>query len=1144
MLARPGFGVRVNATKANEFPIGVAAGAGTSGRNSYLLMKQGFSYLRGLVSGVLGVAATLWVIGLLARPDMSRPPPTFAADAIAAAEKARDVSFDPDGDLPTLHVNVDLSQGRAATWWPKGESPILAELVKEGTLPPVEQRTGPEPIVMRGVDGIGTYGGTWHRVAISNDDVSVINWRLSYTGLFRFSPFGNPIEPHLAKSVEISPDSRVATIHLRKGIRWSDGHPFTVDDILFWWEYDEMNSSVGDGAPPQYMRRGGTSGRMEKIDDHTLRVSFDVPYGQLLEMLASSSYLWVQNPKHYLSKYHPDLGDPEFIRGEMQAYQFPTPRALYTYMKHFQNPECPRLWPWVYRTYRSNPPQVFVRNPYYYVVDERGNQLPYIDRMQFAVRSSQTLPLSFINGDVSMQARHVRFENYTDLMSRHKEAGTRILHWYSGVRSNWVINPNLNRRVNPDEPDTKWKAQLLADKRFRQALSMAINRDAIIRAEYSNQVKPSQVAPGKESPFHNERLANAFVEYDPKRANAILDELGLTQRDIDGMRRFPDGSRMTFHLDYTAFTGGGPAQFVVDDWAEVGVRCIQREQARLLFYARKDAGDFDFNIWSSESDIFALLEPRYFVPHNTEAFYATKWGRWYMNGGFYDSDRVKELKNAEAPPKDHPMYRVYELYEQALGSTDLAEQQALFKQITDIGADNLWSISICEAPPQPVVVSADMRNVPANAIYAARSMTPGNAGIETYFFENPTDSPGAVAETKQAIRQITPRPRTGGPAVASAAPAGEDGEGASTGRVVGFLIRWTIVAVVVGLLALVALRHPFVIRRLALMVPTLLVISVIVFSIIQLPPGDYLTSRLIQLQETGDAAAMKEVEELRRMFHFDEPIWQQYFRWMGFRWFLSFDEADVGLLQGSMGRSMETSQTVNSMVGDRIMLTVLMSLGTILFTWALAIPIGVYSAVRQYSVSDYVLTLFGFVGMSVPGFLLALVLMSLAGLGTGLFSPHFAAQPEWDWPKVVDLLKHIWVPVLVLGVGGTAGMIRVMRANLLDELRKPYVTTARAKGVRPLKLLFKYPVRVALNPFVSGIGHLFPQLVSGGAIVSMVLALPMVGPLLLSALFTQDMYLAGSMLMVLSLLGVFGTLVSDLLLLWLDPRIRYEGGSR
>jgi ABC-type dipeptide/oligopeptide/nickel transport system permease component len=269
----------------------------------------------------------------------------------------------------------------------------------------------------------------------------------------------------------------------------------------------------------------------------------------------------------------------------------------------------------------------------------------------------------------------------------------------------------------------------------------------------------------------------------------------------------------------------------------------------------------------------------------------------------------------------------------------------------------------------------------------------------------------------------------------------------------------------------------------------------------------------------------------------------QYAHWMGLPWFVSFDPADTGLLQGNLGRSMSSGQPVNLVVGDRLLLTVLISLGTIAFTWVLAIPIGIYSAVRQYSVMDYILTFVGFLGMCVPPFLFALVLMALAGV-SGLHSAEYAGQPYWDAGKVVDLLKHLWVPIVVLGAGGTAAMIRIMRANLLDELNKPYVTTARAKGVSPLKLLMRYPVRIALNPFISGIGGLFPQLISGGAIVAMVLSLPTIGPLLLEALLLEDMYLAGSMLMILSLLGIVGTLVSDLLLLWLDPRIRFEGGTR
>jgi ABC-type dipeptide/oligopeptide/nickel transport system permease component len=246
---------------------------------------------------------------------------------------------------------------------------------------------------------------------------------------------------------------------------------------------------------------------------------------------------------------------------------------------------------------------------------------------------------------------------------------------------------------------------------------------------------------------------------------------------------------------------------------------------------------------------------------------------------------------------------------------------------------------------------------------------------------------------------------------------------------------------------------------------------------------------------------------------------------------------------------MASNKEVSQIVGDRILLTIILSLCSILITWAVAMPIGIYSAVRQYSIGDYLFTFVGFIGMCIPSFLLAVVMMYLAqewfGMQmVGLFSPKYALQPYWDWAKFVDLLKHLWLPVVILGIGSTGGMIRVMRGNLLDELKKPYVTTARAKGVRPMRLLLKYPVRLALNPFISGIGGLFPALISGGTLISVVLSLPTVGPLMLEAMLAEDTLLAGSMLMVLSLLGVFGVLVSDLLLLWLDPRIRFEGGSR
>jgi ABC-type dipeptide/oligopeptide/nickel transport system permease component/ABC-type transport system substrate-binding protein len=935
--------------------------------------------------------------------------------------------------------------------------------------------------------------------------------------------------------MDSSPDKREFVVHLRKGVRWSDGHPYTADDILFWWKYEDTNATVGDLAPSRWMVVNGGKTTVEKLDDYTVRFAFEHSYGNFLEALASFSLSMSSLPAHYLSKYHPDLADPEFLKREMKAFGSNNARSLYTRIKRFDNPECPRLWPWVLRQLKPNPPHVYVRNPYYFAVDPQGNQLPYIDRLQFDVKSTQMVGLSFANGEVSMQGRNVRYENYTELMSRQDEAGFKLYHWYPASRSSWIIHPNLTRRVDPAQPETKLKEELLSDKRFRQALSLAIDRQAIIKAEYNGQVKAAQVEPGAESPFHSEKLGKAFIEHDPARASALLDEIGLSERDVDGMRTFKDGSTMTFYLDFSAFTGIGPGQFVVDDWAQVGVRVIAREQQRALFYAKRDSADFDFKVWTSESDFFPLLQPSQFVPPDIESYFAVNWGRWFSRGGFYDANAVKDVSNAQGPPKGHPMYRAYEVFVQAQQETTLADQVRVFNEALDIAAENVWTINIAEAPPFLVVVNNDLHNVPKNALYSAIIRTPANAGIETYYFGHPVQN--AVADTKANVAAVTPlkrisddSPNPGASAVAAAPSAGTS---------VTKLLRWLMWGVAGVLLLLVGLRHPFVARRLAVMVPTLFVISVIVFVIIQLPPGDFLTSRLTYLSETGDAALLKEAEDLKQTFHFDDPAWKQYLRWTGVLWFTSFEQTDEGLLQGSMGLSMETARPVNELIGDRLLLTFVISLGTILLTWAIAIPIGVYSAVKQYSFGDYVFTLIGFIGMSVPPFLLALVIMVLAGV-SGLFSPEFAAQPGWTWPKFWDLMAHIWVPVVVSAVSGTAGLIRIMRANLLDELKKPYVTTARAKGVRPLKLLFKYPVRIALNPFVSGIGHIFPALVSGGAIVSIVLSLPTVGPLQITALFNEDMYLAGSMLMMLSLLSVFGTLVADLLLLWLDPRIRYE----
>ena len=335
----------------------------------------------------------------------------------------------------------------------------------------------------------------------------------------------------------------------------------------------------------------------------------------------------------------------------------------------------------------------------------------------------------------------------------------------------------------------------------------------------------------------------------------------------------------------------------------------------------------------------------------------------------------------------------------------------------------------------------------------------------------------------------------------------------------------------------------YTVRRILIMIPTLLVISFITFSIIKLPPGDFLSNQIAELKSQGDSAALEKVEFLRKQYGLDKPFIEQYAVWVGI-W--PADRGYSGLLQGDWGWSFEYDLPVSSVVGDRMLLWFILNFTVILFTWAVAFPIGVYAATHQYSWGDHGLTLLGYVGLATPNFLFALVLMYFANVEFGLaiggiMDPEYLDQ-AWSWAKFGSVLSHLWIPVIVIGTSGTAGMIRRLRANLLDELQKQYVVTARAKGMPPFRLLVKYPLRMALNPFIADIGNLLPSVISGSAIVAVVLSLQTSGPMLLEALRSQDQYLAGSFLMFLALLTVIGMFISDLLLAALDPRIRLTGG--
>jgi len=322
----------------------------------------------------------------------------------------------------------------------------------------------------------------------------------------------------------------------------------------------------------------------------------------------------------------------------------------------------------------------------------------------------------------------------------------------------------------------------------------------------------------------------------------------------------------------------------------------------------------------------------------------------------------------------------------------------------------------------------------------------------------------------------------------------------------------------------------FILRRILLMVPTLLVVSVISFAIIEAPPGDFMDSYVNALLQEQEAVDPAEIESLRKRYGLDAPTYVRYLRWLG------------NILQGNLGRSLEWNQPVSKLIFDRLPWSLAISVASFFLAYAIAIPIGLYSATRQYSLGDYFFTLIGFIGLATPNFLLALLILwyyfvATGNVAVGLFSDEYLIAP-WSLAKFFDLLKHLWLPALVVGTAGTAGLIRVMRANLLDELERPYVMVARSKGLSEGKLLVKYPFRIAMNPVASTIGWTLPTLVNGELLASLVLGLPTIAPLFVGALLSQDMFLAGSVVMILSTLTLVGTLLSDIVLAWLDPRIR------
>ncbi|MGQ9630114.1 MAG: ABC transporter substrate-binding protein [bacterium] len=607
------------------------------------------------------------------------------------------------------------------------EAPMLKELVKAGKLPPVEQRLPKEPAVVQPVEEIGQYGGTWRRAWLGRSD-SPGPSRINTERLVRFTIDLKRIEPNIAKSWEISEGGKVFTFRLREGMKWSDGEPYTADDLLFWYEDMVMNDEITP-AKPGFLRIGGELGRVEKVDDYTVRFRFAQPYGTFIMEMAGPNGHDLFHPKHYLKQFHPRYVAKDKLDAMTKEAGFDHwVRLFQAKNDEWMNPDRPTLGPWQVKTQATAQLFIMERNPYYWKVDPAGNQLPYIDRIVHTlVESGEIINMKAMAGEIDMQFRHLQYSNFTLFKGGEKKGDYRVVKYLDDFETNMAICPNLNHK----DPVLR---KIIEDKRFRFALSLAINRKEINELAYLGMCEePRQVAPLPESPYYTEwakKLAYAYVEYDPKKANALLDEMGLTKRDAEGFRLRPDGKTLALTIEVAAGIFGpwvDAAELIKGYWDAIGVKTAVKTEERALYYTRLYANEHDVGVWTSAAGMQPILGPRYYVPiiSAIHSIQAPLYAVWHESGG----------TQGEEPPVGSDIRKTIDLYEQIKVTVDEREQLRLWDEIMRLNAENLWVIGTLSSPPLIGVVKNNFRNIAETGIYSWVAHSPGSFHPEQFFFK-------------------------------------------------------------------------------------------------------------------------------------------------------------------------------------------------------------------------------------------------------------------------------------------------------------------------------------------------------------------------------------------------------------------------
>ena len=613
------------------------------------------------------------------------------------------VSIGLGGELssPKQYSTVQEYQRITGKKIPKlNEAPMLAELVKQGKLPPLEKRLPEEPAVVEPLEEVGQYGGKM-RVAFTGagEASEILIQGLLTAEMYRL---GKPI-PNIVKDFKASKDQKTFTFYLRKGLRWSDGEPFTVDDILFWYEDVIGNKELTPAFPLRFT--SGTEhipAKFEKIDDYTLKIFFAGPKPDLLSCLATG---WVGDreifmPKHYLKQFHPKYQDPKRLETMAKEAGFDFWYQLFWDKNSWTtNPDRPVMFPWKVKVPSPNTPVILERNPYYWKVDPAGNQLPYIDSIVIdIVSNAELINIKAMSGDLDFQSRHLFLANYPVFMQNRDKGNYRVLRWV--VPSNTV-----SIALNQNTKDSKLR-KLFQDRRFRIALSLAINRDEINQVVFLGLGTPRQASLIKRDPFYDPEWEKEYIEYNPKEANRLLDTLGLTKRDKDGFRLFPDGSPLNLTIEVAPIFADWPtvSEMVANYWRKVGIKTAVKVEQDTLYYTRAAAGEtevvvFPFNNTAAWG---VLVYPDHLL--GIGGSFALPWipsyGRWYLSGG----------KSGEEPTGD--IKRIYQLWDRAISSTSEKERAAAIKGIIDIHKRNLYLIGTVSQDVLPVIAKNNLRNVP------------------------------------------------------------------------------------------------------------------------------------------------------------------------------------------------------------------------------------------------------------------------------------------------------------------------------------------------------------------------------------------------------------------------------------------------